>query len=45
MNAQPDIIIGLDVGTTAVNVATFGLNGGQRGLATVLREYQLEQPA
>ena len=26
MNAQPDVIIGLDVGTTAVKVAAFGLN-------------------
>ena len=44
MNAQPDVIIGLDVGTTAVKVAAFGLNGGQRQLTTALREYRLAQP-
>jgi gluconokinase len=44
MNAQPDVIIGLDVGTTAVKVAAFGLNGGQPEFGTALREYQLEQP-
>ncbi len=44
MNAQPDVIIGLDVGTTAVKVAAFGLNGGQRELTTALREYRLAQP-
>jgi gluconokinase len=39
-----EVIIGLDVGTTAVKVAAFGVNGAQRELATGLREYRLEQP-
>jgi sugar (pentulose or hexulose) kinase len=44
MNAQPDVIIGLDVGTTAVKVAAFGLNARQGEFGTALREYPLERP-
>src|SRR5215218_1765331 len=44
MNAQPDVIIGLDVGTTAVKVAAFGLNSRQGEFAPALREYPLKQP-
>ena len=39
-----EVIIGVDVGTTAVKVAAFGVNGAQRELARALREYRLEQP-
>jgi gluconokinase len=39
-----EVIIGLDVGTTAVKVAAFGVSGAQRELAKGLREYRLEQP-
>jgi gluconokinase len=39
-----EVIIGLDVGTTAVKVAAFGVSGVQRELASGLREYRLEQP-
>jgi gluconokinase len=39
-----EVIIGLDVGTTAVKVAAFGVRGAQRVLASGLREYRLEQP-
>jgi gluconokinase len=39
-----EVIIGLDVGTTAVKVAAFGVSGAQRELASALREYRLEQP-
>src|SRR5215210_6277435 len=39
-----EVIIGLDVGTTAVKVAAFGVSGAQRELAKGLREYRLDQP-
>jgi gluconokinase len=39
-----EVIIGLDVGTTAAKVAAFGVNGAERELASALREYRLEQP-
>jgi gluconokinase len=39
-----EVIIGLDVGTTAAKVAAFGVNGAQRELPSALREYRLEQP-
>jgi gluconokinase len=39
-----EVIIGLDVGTTAVKIAAFGVKGAQRQLASALREYRLEQP-
>jgi gluconokinase len=45
MNAQAEVIIGVDVGTTAAKVAAFGLNGRPGEVATGLREYRLEQPA
>ena len=45
MKAQTEVIIGLDVGTTAVKVAAVGLNGRQGDLGRALREYRLEQPA
>jgi gluconokinase len=44
MNANAEVIIGLDVGTTAVKVAAFGLNSRQGELGRALREYRLEQP-
>jgi sugar (pentulose or hexulose) kinase len=37
-----DIIIGLDVGTTAVKVAAFGVGGAPGLLAKALAEYPLE---
>jgi gluconokinase len=39
-----DVMIGVDVGTTAVKVAAFGVNGTPADLPTALREYRLEQP-
>ncbi|HEY6686588.1 MAG TPA: hypothetical protein VI094_10335 [Propionibacteriaceae bacterium] len=39
-----EVIIGLDVGTTAVKVAAFGVNGAERELASALRGYRLQQP-
>ena len=39
-----DVIIGLDVGTTAVKVAAFGVGGAPGMLAKALAEYPLEQP-
>ena len=44
MTGQTEVIIGLDVGTTAVKVAAFGVNGAQGVLATALHEFRLEQP-
>ncbi|HET9301253.1 MAG TPA: FGGY family carbohydrate kinase, partial [Propionibacteriaceae bacterium] len=45
MNSRTtDVIIGVDVGTTAVKVAAFGVNGAPADLPTALREYPLEQP-
>jgi len=44
MTGQAEVIIGLDVGTTAVKVAAFGVNGAQGVLATALHEFRLEQP-
>lgn len=44
MNRTSDVIIGVDVGTTAVKVAAFGVDGGQGERASALREYPLEQP-
>lgn len=43
-NRTTEVIIGLDVGTTAVKVAAFGVSGAQRELPSTLREYRLEQP-
>ena len=45
MNAPAEVIIGVDVGTTAAKVAAFGLNGQPGELGKGLREYRLEQPA
>jgi gluconokinase len=45
MNAQAEVIIGLDVGTTAAKVAAFALNGRGGEFGKALREYRLEQPA
>jgi gluconokinase len=39
-----DVIIGLDVGTTAVKVAAFGVGRAPGMLAKALAEYPLEQP-
>jgi gluconokinase len=39
-----DVIIGLDVGTTAVKVAAFGVGETRGMLAKALAEYPLEQP-
>jgi gluconokinase len=39
-----DVIIGVDVGTTAVKVAAFAVNGAPAELPKALREYPLEQP-
>ena len=39
-----DVIIGVDVGTTAVKVAAFAVNGAAAELPKALREYPLEQP-
>ncbi len=39
-----DVIIGVDVGTTAVKVAAFAVNGAPAELPRALREYPLEQP-
>ena len=44
MTGQTEVIIGVDVGTTAVKVAAFGVNGAQGELATALHEFRLEQP-
>ena len=44
MTAHTEIIIGIDVGTTAVKVAAFGVSGAQGELATALHEFRLEQP-
>jgi gluconokinase len=38
------VIIGVDVGTTAVKVAAFGVNGAPDELSRALREYRLDQP-
>jgi gluconokinase len=43
-NRATEVIIGLDVGTTAAKVAAFGVNGAEGELASALREYRLEQP-
>jgi gluconokinase len=39
-----DVMIGVDVGTTAVKVAAFAVNGAPAELPKALREYPLEQP-
>ena len=39
-----DVILGIDVGTTAVKVAAFGVGGTQGELATALHEHRMEQP-
>ena len=39
-----EVIIGVDVGTTAVKVAAFAVNGAAAELPRALREYPLEQP-
>jgi gluconokinase len=44
MNAQTEVIIGVDVGTTAVKVAAFRVDGRPGGSCRALREYPLEQP-
>ena len=44
MNSRTtNVIIGVDVGTTAVKVAAFGVNDAPSDLPTALREYPLEQ--
>ena len=44
MNPTADVLIGIDVGTTAVKVAAFSVSGARGMLAKALREYRLEQP-
>ena len=44
MNAPTEVIIGVDVGTTAVKVAAFRVDGAPGVLCSALREYPLEQP-
>jgi gluconokinase len=44
MNAPSEVIIGVDVGTTAVKVAAFRVDGAPGVLCSALREYPLEQP-
>ncbi len=44
MSGPAEVIIGVDVGTTAVKVAAFDVHGGPGPLPTALREYPLEQP-
>ncbi|HET9872260.1 MAG TPA: gluconokinase [Propionibacteriaceae bacterium] len=44
MSAAAEVIIGLDVGTTAVKVAAFDVHGQPGQLPTALREYPLQQP-
>ena len=49
MSRSTEVIIGLDVGTTAVKVAAFAVVSGRSGTtatpqATALREYPLQQP-
>ena len=39
-----EVIIGVDVGTTAVKVAAFAVSGAATELPRALREYPLEQP-
>jgi gluconokinase len=39
-----EVIIGVDVGTTAVKVAAFAVNGANSRLPRALRKYPLEQP-
>ena len=39
-----DLLLGLDVGTTAVKAAAFGVGGDRGQVAGTLREYPLEQP-
>ena len=43
-NRTTEVIIGLDVGTTAVARWLLGVSGAQRELPSALREYRLEQP-
>ncbi|HYP44169.1 MAG TPA: gluconokinase [Propionibacteriaceae bacterium] len=44
MTRAAEVIVGLDVGTTAVKGAAFGVQGASQPVATALREYPLEQP-
>ena len=43
MSAPEEVLLGLDVGTTAVKVAAFSIRGGGE-VAAALREYPLTQP-
>ncbi|HEX8508338.1 MAG TPA: gluconokinase [Propionibacteriaceae bacterium] len=42
--SRAEVVIGLDVGTTAVKVAGFEVHGRREPLASALREYPLQQP-
>jgi sugar (pentulose or hexulose) kinase len=44
MTRGADVIIGVDVWTTAVKVAAFGVDERPALLSTALREYPLDQP-
>jgi gluconokinase len=44
MSGPEEVIIGVDVGTTAVKVAAFDVHGEPGQLPTALREYPLQQP-
>jgi gluconokinase len=44
MSRPAEVIIGVDVGTTAVKVAAFDVHGEPGQLPAALREYPLEQP-
>jgi gluconokinase len=44
MTAPAEVVLGLDVGTTAVKVVAFPIGGESGPLATALREYPLQQP-
>jgi gluconokinase len=44
MSGAAEVILGVDVGTTAVKVAAFGVGGEAGPLPATLREYPLEQP-
>jgi gluconokinase len=44
MSGSAEVIIGVDVGTTAVKVAAFDVHGAPGQLPTAEREYPLQQP-
>lgn len=44
MNSSGEVILGLDVGTTAVKVAAFRVDGNSAQPISTLREYPLHQP-